>query len=76
MFPRPDDPYPPGAPVPGIGEGPCDQLRGLYGDACEPDRDHCESPLTNLYGDLLAAHPAAAYSYGFVRHEVRGIEWR
>lgn len=54
VFPRPDDPYPPGAPIPGIGTGPSDQLRPLY-----------ESPLTNLYDTLVAEHPAAAYSFGF-----------
>ena len=54
VFPRPDDPYPPGEPIPGVGVGPSDQLRALY-----------ESPLTDLYGTLLAGHPAAAYSFGF-----------
>jgi hypothetical protein len=54
VFPRPDDPYPPGAPIPGIGTGPSDQLRPLS-----------ESPLTNLYDTLVAGHPAAAYSFGF-----------
>jgi predicted extracellular nuclease len=54
VFPRPDDPYPPGAPIPGIGQGPSDQLRALY-----------ESPLTNLYDTLVARHPAAAYTFGF-----------
>lgn len=54
VFPRPDDPYPPGTPIPGIGVGPSDQLRPLY-----------QSPLTNLYESLVAAQPAAAYSFGF-----------
>jgi hypothetical protein len=54
VFPRPDDPYPPGTPIPGIGVGPSDQLRPLY-----------ESPLTNLYERLVAEQPAAAYSFGF-----------
>ena len=54
VFPRPDDPYPPGAPIPGVGEGPSDQLRALY-----------DSPLSNLYEVLVAGHPAAAYSFGF-----------
>ncbi|HEY8474631.1 MAG TPA: lamin tail domain-containing protein [Natronosporangium sp.] len=54
VFPRPDDPYPPGAPIEGIGTGPSDQLRQLYG-----------SPMTNLYDGLLAASPASAYSFGF-----------
>jgi hypothetical protein len=54
VFPRPDDPYPPGAPIPGIGTGPSDQLAPLY-----------ESPLANLYDTLIADHPAAAYSFGF-----------
>jgi predicted extracellular nuclease len=54
VFPRPDDPYRPGEPIPGIGTGPSDQLRGLY-----------ESPMTNLYDELLADHPTATYSFGF-----------
>jgi uncharacterized protein len=54
VFPRPDDPYEPGEPIPGIGTGPSDQLRALY-----------ESPMTNLYDTMLAAHPAATYSFGF-----------
>ncbi|MPZ26247.1 MAG: endonuclease [Micromonosporaceae bacterium] len=54
VFPRPDDPYPPGTPIPGIGVGPSDQLRQLY-----------ESPLTNLHDALLAGAPAATYSFGF-----------
>jgi hypothetical protein len=54
VFPRPDDPYPPGAPIPGIGVGPSDQLRPLY-----------DSPLSNLYDRLVAEHPAAAFSFGF-----------
>jgi hypothetical protein len=54
VFPRPDDPYPPGVPIPGIGTGPSDQLAPLY-----------ESPLANLYDTLLADHPAAAFSFGF-----------
>jgi hypothetical protein len=54
VFPRPDDPYPPGTPIPGIGVGPSDQLRPLY-----------QSPLTNLYDQLVAEQPAAAYSFGF-----------
>jgi hypothetical protein len=54
VFPRPDDPYPPGAPIPGIGTGPSDQLRELYA-----------SPMTNLYDTMLAGHPSAAYSFGF-----------
>ncbi|HLU44113.1 MAG TPA: lamin tail domain-containing protein [Natronosporangium sp.] len=53
-FPRPDDPYSPGAPIDGVGEGPSDQLRPLY-----------EAGLVNLFDDLLARSPAAAYSYGF-----------
>ncbi|MGH3681482.1 MAG: FIMAH domain-containing protein, partial [Natronosporangium sp.] len=54
VFPRPDDPYPPGTPIPGIGVGPSDQLRPLY-----------DSPLTNLHDTLLDSAPAAAYSFGF-----------
>lgn len=54
VFPRPDDPYPPGAPIEGIGTGPSDQLRGLY-----------DSPMTNLYDTMVADHPASAYSFGF-----------
>ena len=54
VFPRPDDPYPPGAPIAGIGTGPSDQLRPLY-----------DSPLSNLYETLVAERPAAAYSFGF-----------
>jgi hypothetical protein len=54
VFPRPDDPYPPGAPIPGIGQGPSDQLRGLY-----------DSPLTNLYDPLLQRYPASTYTFGF-----------
>lgn len=53
-FPRPDDPYPPGAPIPGVGQGPSDQLRALY-----------DSPLTNLYGTLLGQYPASTYTFGF-----------
>jgi predicted extracellular nuclease len=54
VFPRPDDPYAPGEPIPGIGVGPSDQLRGLY-----------DSPLTNLYDTMLARYPAATYTFGF-----------
>jgi hypothetical protein len=54
VFPRPDDPYPPGAPIPGIGVGPSDQLRALY-----------ESPMTNLYDQQVTRNPASAYSFGF-----------
>lgn len=54
VFPRPDDPYPPGVTIPGIGVGPSDQLRELYA-----------SPLTNLYHPMLAQHPSAAYTFGF-----------
>jgi predicted extracellular nuclease len=55
VFPRPDDPYPPGVPIhPVIGVGPSDQLRALY-----------DSKLSNLYEDLVASYPAAAYSFGF-----------
>jgi hypothetical protein len=54
VFPRPDDPYPPGTPIPGIGAGPSDQLAPLY-----------DSPMVNLYDAMVAAHPAAAYSFGF-----------
>jgi predicted extracellular nuclease len=54
VFPRPDDPFAPGAPIPGIGVGPSDQLRALY-----------DSELTNLYGELVANYPAAAFSFGF-----------
>jgi hypothetical protein len=54
VFPRPDDPYPPGTPIPGIGTGPSDQLRPLY-----------EAPLSNLYEVLVARYPAAAYTFGF-----------
>lgn len=54
VFPRPDDPYPPGQPIPGVGEGPSDQLRALY-----------ESPLTNLYDTMVERHPAATYTFGF-----------
>ena len=54
VFPRPDDPYAPGQPIPGIGTGPSDQLAALY-----------DSKLTNLYGELVQRYPASAYTFGF-----------
>ena len=54
VFPRPDDPYAPGQPIPGIGTGPSDQLAALY-----------DSKVTNLYGELVARYPASAYTFGF-----------
>lgn len=54
VFPRPDDPYPPGEPIPGVGQGPSDQLRALY-----------DSPLVNLYDQMVAEDPTAAYTFGF-----------
>ncbi len=54
VFPRPDDPYAPGQEIPGVGEGPSDQLRALY-----------KSPLTNLYDTMLQRHPAATFTFGF-----------
>jgi predicted extracellular nuclease len=54
VFPRPDDPYAPGQPIPGVGEGPSDQLRALY-----------DSPLTNLYDTMLERYPAATFTFGF-----------
>jgi predicted extracellular nuclease len=54
VFPRPDDPFAPGQPIPGIGTGPSDQLAALY-----------ESDLTNLYGELVERYPASAYTFGF-----------
>ena len=49
VFPRPDDPFAPGDPL-----FPSDQLGPLY-----------ESGLVNLWDDLVADAPAAAYSYTF-----------
>jgi len=54
VFPRPDDPYAPGQPIPGIGVGPSDQLAALY-----------DSKLTNLYDELVQRYPASAYTFGF-----------
>jgi predicted extracellular nuclease len=54
IFPRPDDPYAPGELIPGVGQGPSDQLRALY-----------ESPLTNLYDTMLERYPAATFTFGF-----------
>ena len=54
VFPRPDDPYAPGTPIPGVGTGPSDQLGPLY-----------DTELTNLYDELVARYPASAYSFGF-----------
>jgi hypothetical protein len=54
VFPRPDDPYAPGQPIPGIGTGPSDQLAALY-----------DSKLTNLYGELVELYPASAFTFGF-----------
>ena len=54
VFPRPDDPYAPGQPIPGIGSGPSDQLTALY-----------DSKLTNLYGELVEHYPASAFTFGF-----------
>jgi predicted extracellular nuclease len=54
VFPRPDDPYAPGAPIPGVGVGPSDQLAALY-----------DSPLENLYETLVDRYPAAAFTFGF-----------
>jgi uncharacterized protein len=49
VFPRPDDPFAPGDPL-----FPSDQLGPLYG-----------AGLSNLWEDLVADVPAAAYSYTF-----------
>jgi hypothetical protein len=49
VFPRPDDPFAPGDPL-----FPSDQLAPLY-----------ESGLANLWDDLVADEPSAAYSYTF-----------
>jgi hypothetical protein len=49
VFPRPDDPFAPGDPL-----FPSDQLGPLY-----------EAGLVNLWDDLAADVPAAAYSYVF-----------
>jgi predicted extracellular nuclease len=49
VFPRPDDPFAPGDPL-----FPSDQLGPLY-----------ESGLVNLWDDLVADVPSAAYSYVF-----------
>jgi uncharacterized protein len=49
VFPRPDDPFAPGDPL-----FPSDQLAPLY-----------EAGLDNLWEDLAADVPAAAYSYTF-----------
>ncbi|QSB13347.1 endonuclease [Natronosporangium hydrolyticum] len=54
VFPRPDDPFAPGTAIPGVGEGPSDQLAALY-----------DSPLTNLYDTMVAEYPAIAYTFGF-----------
>lgn len=54
VFPRPDDPYAPGAEIPGVGTGPSDQLRALY-----------DSKLTNLYEELVDDYAASAYTFGF-----------
>lgn len=54
VFPRPDDPYAPGAPIAGVGTGPSDQLGALY-----------DSPLENLYETLVDRYPSAAFSFGF-----------
>jgi predicted extracellular nuclease len=49
VFPRPDDPFAPGDPL-----FPSDQLAPLYG-----------AGLANLWDDLVADVPSAAYSYTF-----------
>jgi uncharacterized protein len=49
VFPRPDDPFAPGHPL-----FPSDQLGPLY-----------DQGLDNLWDDLVADEPAAAYSYTF-----------
>ena len=49
VFPRPDDPFAPGDPL-----FPSDQLAPLY-----------EAGLANLWDDLVADVPSAAYSYTF-----------
>jgi hypothetical protein len=49
VFPRPDDPFAPGHPL-----FPSDQLGPLY-----------ETGLHNLWDDLVAERPSAAYSYVF-----------
>lgn len=49
VFPRPDDPFAPGDPL-----FPSDQLAALYSGG-----------LLNLWDDLVAESPAAAYSYVF-----------
>jgi hypothetical protein len=49
VFPRPDDPFAPGDPL-----FPSDQLAALY-----------DSGLLNLWDDLVAEVPSAAYSYVF-----------
>jgi predicted extracellular nuclease len=49
VFPRPDDPFRPGDPL-----FPSDQLAALYGTG-----------LHNLWDDLVAEAPSAAYSYVF-----------
>jgi predicted extracellular nuclease len=49
VFPRPDDPFVPGDPL-----FPSDQLAALY-----------DTGLHNLWDDLVAESPAAAYSYVF-----------
>jgi predicted extracellular nuclease len=54
VFPRPDDPYATGEPISGVGVGPSDQLAALY-----------ESKLSNLHENLIDAHPASAYTFGF-----------
>jgi hypothetical protein len=49
VFPRPDDPFAPGDPL-----YPSDQLAALY-----------DQGLNNLWDDLVASLPSAAYSYTF-----------
>jgi predicted extracellular nuclease len=49
VFPRPDDPFAPGDPL-----FPSDQLAALY-----------DTGLHNLWDDLVAQAPSAAYSYVF-----------
>jgi predicted extracellular nuclease len=55
VFPRPDDPFTPGQPIPNsTAVGPSDQLRGLY-----------DQGLASLWESLAEEIPAAAYSYVF-----------
>ncbi len=51
-YPRPDDPFAPGQPYGSGDVGPSDQLAPMY-----------DAGLHNLWDDLVAQAPAAAYSY-------------